>query len=252
MYYYGPYVSVESKRITALQRIRKLEKSGYEVKPIEAFKGAIAKTFWGKAWCNHLESFADYSNRLPRARSYLRNGCVCDLQIGKGLVTAKISGTSLYSVNVELKTLDTNLWLRICQQCQGQINSLVDLLQGKLSKEVMQIVCDPETGLFPTRKEIHYTCTCPDWAALCKHAGAALYAVGRRLDSEPELLFTLRGVDPNGLLPTQIDLSSAPQEDALEVDDLGALFGIDLVTNDTDADYAPEPPKAEPAKPFAP
>ena len=248
--FYAPYVSVAQKREVALQRIRKLKKQGLDVQPIDPFRGAIATTFWGKAWCNHLESFADYQNRLPRARTYIRNGFICDLQISQGNVRAMVSGSSLYTVTVELKTLEKDAWLKICQQCQGQVNSLLELLQGKFSKEVMSIVSNPETGIFPKRKEIKYKCSCPDWAVLCKHAAAVLYAVGRRLDTDPGLLFTLRGVDPADLFPASIDIATTAEDEGLELDDMGALFDIDLQTADIpDLNEAKEEPKTTKAKP---
>ena len=99
---YPKYVTVAEKIARARKALAKLEKKGLKVQPIAEFKGALAKTFWGKAWCDGLEKYADYENRLPRGRSYLRNGSVCHLEVSKGLVKAKVAGTSLYDVEIQI------------------------------------------------------------------------------------------------------------------------------------------------------
>ena len=155
--------------------------------PVALFAGAIAKTFWGKAWCDNLERYSDYANRLPRGRTYVRNGSVIDLQITPGEVRAQVIGSSLYQVDRQRRRrCPTRNGRRICADCAGSIDSLVELLQGKLSNAVMERICQPGTGLFPSPKEITFDCSCPDWATMCKHVAAVLYGVGARLDQQPE------------------------------------------------------------------
>src|SRR6266702_2735556 len=182
---FPPYVSVAERR-----------KQGHEPAPIVlAPRGAIASTFWGKAWCDHLESYADYATRLPRGRSYVRNGSVIDLQIAKGEVRALVSGTDIYDVTIAVVPLAAARWKAVRKECAGQIGTVVELLSGKLSGAVMEQLCHRERGLFPSGKQLELRCSCPDGAWLCKHLAAVLYGVGARLDEAPELLFTLRGVD---------------------------------------------------------
>jgi uncharacterized Zn finger protein len=208
-------------------------KTGQTSSPVVLDGRKIASTFWGKSWCENLEAYSDYENRLPRGRSYLRNGSVVDLQIARGLVTARVSGSSLYSITVKIKPLAPDLWKSIQKECAGQIDSLIELLQGKLSAGVMQIVTRRERGLFPTPKEIDLDCSCPDWADLCKHVAATLYGVGARLDQNPGLLFLLRGVDPSELISKasaaeavrQTTPVGAPVMSETEVAD---VFGIEL------------------------
>ncbi|HMO25362.1 MAG TPA: SWIM zinc finger family protein [Tepidisphaeraceae bacterium] len=192
---YKPYVSVAQRRANASKEIAKLKKKGQTILPIQLEGRTIARTFWGKAWCENLESYSDYDNRLPRGRTYVRNGSVCDLQIEPGRVTALVCGSELYRIRIAIKPLSPTIWQQIRQQCAGQIGSVIELLQGKLSSSVMEIITRPETGLFPKPAEIELNCSCPDWAHLCKHVAAALYGVGARLDEHPELLFVLRQVD---------------------------------------------------------
>ncbi|MBQ4125056.1 MAG: SWIM zinc finger family protein [Desulfovibrio sp.] len=237
----------------AKKALAKLEKKGLKVQPIAEFKGALAKTFWGKAWCEGLEKYADYENRLPRGRSYVRNGSVCHLELSKGLVKAKVAGSHLYDVEIQIEPLDKARWQAICAKCAGRVGSLVELLQGKLSKEVMQIICAPETGMFPSPNEIKFSCSCPDWAYMCKHVAAVLYGIGRRFDDEPDQIFLLRGVDSADLLDQSLEATTEATADAseLDVDDMGALFGIDLdmggATQDAPGIPA-SPAEAKPAK----
>src|SRR5271170_7649760 len=200
--YYGfrPYVPVAQRRREAQRELEKMRKKGLVVQPVVINGRTIARTFWGQAWCENLESYSDFENRLPRGRTYVRNGSVVDLKINKGSVTALVSGSELYKIEIKIKPLAPTLWKSIQTECAGKIDSLIELLQGKLSSSVMQIVTRPERGLFPTPKEIELNLSCPDWADLCKHVAASLYGVGARLDQNPELLFLLRGVDPSRLI----------------------------------------------------
>jgi uncharacterized Zn finger protein len=201
-YGYGwkPYVSVAERRAKAEKAAAKAKKGGANMAPVASFRGAIAKTFWGKAWGDNLERYSDYANRLPRGRTYVRNGSVIDLQIADGEVRAQVMGSSLYKVSVSVTTVTEQHWKTICSDCSGSIASLVELLQGKLSSAVMERICTSGTGLFPAPKEISFSCSCPDSAAMCKHVAAVLYGVGARLDQQPEVLFTLRRVNAQDLV----------------------------------------------------
>src|SRR6266567_3969458 len=192
---YRPYVPVAQRRANARRKLEKLAKKGQKISPVEINGRTIASTFWGKAWCDNLESYSDFSNRLPRGRTYVRNGSVLDLQIEPGKVTSLVSGSELYRIAITIKPLTAGIWKTVKAKCGQQIGSLVELLQGNLSKSVMEIVTGRESGLFPAPKEIEMACSCPDWAGMCKHVAATLYGVGSRLDYQPELLFKLRGVD---------------------------------------------------------
>ncbi len=194
-YGWKPYVPVAQRRAQAAKEVAKRAKKGQEVSPVRIEGRTIASTFWGKAWCTNLESYSDYSNRLPRGRTYVRNGSVVHLKIEKGRIDALVSGSELYEVQIDIAPLPNQNWQALKAQSAGKIGTLVELLQGKLSKAVMELVTDRDQGLFPKPKEIKMQCDCPDGAGMCKHIAAVMYGVGNRLDSSPELLFVLRGVD---------------------------------------------------------
>ena len=244
------YVPVAEKIARSRKALAKLAKKGLKIQPIEEFKGALAKTFWGKAWCEGLEKYADYENRLPRGRSYVRNGSVVHLEVARGLVKAKVAGTHLYDVEISIDPLARERWLALCAKCAGRVGSLVELLQGRFPKEVMQIICDREAGMFPSPKEIKFSCSCPDWAYMCKHVAAVLYGIGHRFDSEPEQIFVLRGVDSADLLSQSLEATVMPEASAgeLGVDDMGALFGIDLDLGGSAPAAPAEPREARPAR----
>ncbi len=214
-YYYGfrPYVSVAARRAQAARELAKLRKNGRAMSPVAIEGRKIARTFWGEAWCDNLERYSDYANRLPRGRTYLRNGSVVDLQVGPGRVTALVSGSAMYNVQVTVGPVPRASWSAICKDCSGAIDSLVELLQGRFSKGVMTRLCEQKTGLLPSPKEILFTCSCPDWASMCKHVAAVLYGIGARLDHQPELLFTLRKVDQQDLIATADPILEEGQSD---------------------------------------
>jgi len=190
------YVSVAERRALAQRKVASLEKDGHRLAPVVSSGRLLARTFWGEAWCRNLERYSDFANRLPRGRTYLRHGSLIDLQIGPGEVTGRVMGNSLYTVSVQVTRLARRRWKEICNDCAGAIDSLVELLQGRLSSAVMNRICREDEGLFPRPHEIVFSCTCPDWADMCKHVAAVLYGIGVRLDDEPELLFRLRQVEP--------------------------------------------------------
>ena len=227
-----PYVPVAERRRRAAKKVAKMKKSGRDISPVEIAGRNITTTFWGNAWCKNLEAYSDYSNRLPRGRTYVRNGSVLDLQLEAGRVRALVSGTDIYKVDIEIKPLAKKQWSEIKGQCAGQIDSLVELLQGSISKGVMEIVTRKDEGLFPSPREIALNCSCPDWATMCKHVAATLYGVGARLDHEPELLFTLRGVDPTEMVETAIDQPTTAGKTrkgrVLDTDELSSVFGVDI------------------------
>src|SRR6202165_6013367 len=238
---FRPYVSVGSRRALAARELAKLTKKGRKVSPVVIEGRKIAQTFWGEAWCDNLERYSDFANRLPRGRTYVRNGSVVDLQVAPGRVTALVSGSTMYDVKVTVAPVPRGRWTAICKDCSGAIDSLVELLQGRFSTGVMTRLCEEKTGLFPSPKDIIFTCSCPDWASMCKHVAAVLYGIGARLDEQPELLFALRKVDQQDLITRGgKGLAQTGKEQkagkVLGGGDLSEMFGIEM---------------AQPAKPRA-
>ncbi len=233
-YYNGwaPYVSVAERRRIAEKKVQDARIKGKPMNPIVLVGKVIAKTFWGKAWCDNLENYSDYENRLPRGRTYVRNGSVIDLQVTRGSVQAQVMGSSLYKVSVQVTPMPLHKWKSLIDTCSGKIASLIELLQGKFSKAVMSILIAKEAELFPSPKEISMSCSCPDHAGMCKHIAAVLYGIGAAIDTQPEWLFLLRQVDQFELIAasatTQALMTSQPSSTAIAESDLSQLFGIEL------------------------
>jgi uncharacterized Zn finger protein len=227
------YVSKAERRRQATIVATRLAKRGRPASPIAIAGRTIATTFWGAAWCRNLERYSDFANRLPRGRSYVRSGAVIDLQIDPGRVAALVSGSDVYEVTVAITPLSAARWKTMCRQVAGGIDSLVELLQGRFSRAVMEQLCRPGKGLFPTPREIGFTCTCPDWASMCKHVAAVLYGVGARLDHTPELLFRLRQVNEQELVTgagTELTVARPTVSNVLPAEDLAEVFGMDFGT----------------------
>jgi uncharacterized Zn finger protein len=234
-----PYVPVAERRRKAEREAAKRRGKGETLAPVVIRGRSIAQTFWGKSWCENLERYSDYSNRLPRGRTYVRNGSVIDLKITAGNATALVSGSSIYQVSAQINALAPTRWKALRKDCAGAIDTLVELLQARFSKGIMERMCRRDSGLFPSPEEIRFSCSCPDWADMCKHVAAVLYGVGARLDEQPELLFQLRNVDHSALIATAgKDLTIGGQTPktsrVLDGSDLSALFGIDLATSAED------------------
>ena len=257
MFEWKPYVSADERRRKAERRAASLERKGHTLSPVIASRGAIARTFWGKSWCSNLEGYSDYANRLPRGRTYCRNGSVIDLKISAGAVTALVMGSSLYQIKMTISDVPKTHWQAIGKDCSGSIDSLVELLQGRLSQPVMERICRKGVGLFPSPREIKFQCNCPDWAAMCKHVAAVFYGIGARLDAEPELLFLLRNVDAKDLVARAeggLPLSSKTPKSAklLDASKLADVFGIEMAEVGAAKATAKVKPKAKAKASFQP
>jgi len=232
--YYPPYVSVAEKKANGARALAKLlKKRKRAAEPVVAHrKRRVADTFWGKAWCDNLERYADFANRLPRGRTYLRNGSVLDLAIAGGTVEAYVAGSELYRVTIGIAPLARARWRHVVTRCTGRIGSLVGLLRGELSDDVLAVLTHARAGLFPEPREMTLDCSCPDQAGVCKHVAAALYGVGIRLDARPELFFVLRQVDQAELLSSAtagaVSRARPAAGKRIADDRLSAVFGIEL------------------------
>jgi len=232
------YVSIAEKRAKAEKSLTKLKKKNPSIKPVILQGTAIASSWWGKSWNKNLEGYADYSNRIGRGRSYVRNGAVLDLQIRPGQVAALVQGTRSkpYSVTIEITGIAPAAWESLKKACAGKLDSLPELLAGKFPKALGELFTERGKGLFPSPKNIRFSCTCPDYASMCKHVAAALYGVSARLDTEPGLFFTLRKVEIAELVSEAVQSKSKELLDkakkkssrVMEDSDLSAIFGIQL------------------------
>jgi len=234
MSWHYDYESAAQRKARIAQKVEKRRERGEAFEPVvcEVKRGIPAKSFWGVAWGENLESYSDYEHRLPRGRTYLRAGNVFDLEINEGNVFAYVTGSDIYEVSIDIEPMFDEPWAELKQRIAGKITNVVDLMAGDLGPGVMEAVTDRGLGLFPTPSEIRFSCSCPDWADMCKHVASVMYAVGVRLDLQPELLFKLRGVDHHELIDaaaTDADLSTDSDEAGiLEAGELSELFGIDL------------------------
>jgi len=240
--YYPRYETVAERKRKAQRKLKRMQKQQPDLQPVIIGGKGLAKTWWGKAWNANLESYADFSNRIGRGRSYARNGFVLDLKINQGRIEAQVMGSEPkpYRVVIAINKLTQRKWAVIKTRARDRIDSLRELLEGSFPRELEAIFTAKGAGLFPAPKEIHLSCSCPDWAVMCKHVAAVLYGVGARLDEAPELFFLLRGTNVDDLISTAVNkrkkqlLDSASRKKytsrMIEGDDdsLAALFAIDM------------------------
>ncbi len=241
MSYYGgfsEYVPVAERKERALKSVEKLKKKNPDISPVIITGRQLAKTWWGESWNRNLESYSDYSNRIERGRSYVRNGAVLDLKIKKGVITALVQGSSTkpYKLDINIAPLSKDVWESITKECTGKIDSLQELVEGKFPKALSDLFTSKGKGLFPSPQEIDLHCSCPDWANMCKHVAAVLYGVGARLDDNPGLFFELRNINIDELISETIskksqiliDKSKTKSRRILDENDISDMFGIEM------------------------
>ncbi|MDE7245837.1 MAG: SWIM zinc finger family protein [Oscillospiraceae bacterium] len=238
-YWYGEggfsQPSAEKLQQFAAASQKKARDKGLIWEPVVIQGRTIAKSWWGQAWCRNLERYADYSNRLGRGKRYVRTGAVVDLKIQKGSIQALVQGSrkTPYQVEVNISPVPEEKCRSILRRCGRRIENLEQLLTGNFPEELKELFQE-EGGLFPRPEEISFTCSCPDWAQLCKHVAAVLYGTGARLDEQPALFFALRSIEMDRFIDVALAnrveamLANAqkPSSRILSGQDLEALFGV--------------------------
>ena len=232
----GRYYSYTPRRpMNPAAQIEKLRKKNPDIAPV-VISGTLARTWWAQAWNRNLESYADYSNRIGRGRSYVRSGAVLDLSIAPGEVRALVQGSRAtpYDVTVTIDPLQKQRWNAITQSCSRKIANLEELASGQFPMELMELFTNKGDGLFPSPNEINFCCSCPDWASMCKHVAAVLYGIGARFDESPTLFFRLRDIEFTELLRKSVEekmtsmLKNAGKATARTLTDVDTfeLFGV--------------------------
>jgi uncharacterized Zn finger protein len=257
-YEFPAYVPVAERKRRAEKKVAKLRKTDPTIAPVVITGKKLANSWWGLAWNENLESYADYANRIGRGRSYVRNGAVLDLKLERGSIKALVQGsqTRPYKVAIEISPLSNDVWEKIKKTCEGKIESLPELIAGKFPKALGELFTVKGDGLFPAPREIKLSCSCPDWAVMCKHVAAVLYGVGARLDEDPALFFALRGVKIEELISeavqktaqTLLGKAETKSRRVLEDIDVTALFGVEVAAAETASDE----PAGKPTKPARP
>jgi len=236
---FAPYVSKAQKmRRAEKARAALLKKKGATIEPVVVNGREIARTWWGKAWNQNLERYADYDNRLPRGRSYVRDGSVLDLKIAANKISALVSGSrpKPYEISIAIKPLDKKVEHALMEKSRTSLDSMRSLLSGEFPAELKESFIEQGTGLFPLPQEIKFACSCPDWASMCKHVAATLYGTAVRLDEKPELFFILRGIKMDDFVGKMVKRESAKMLKKAKVksarvieakdEDISKLFGI--------------------------
>ena len=229
--------SAEELRRRASESLQAATKKGRHYEPVivKTTRGPICESWWGQAWCENLEGYADYASRLERGQRYVRSGAVVDLQIRNGSVEAKVQGRrkAPYKVTIHIGRLSEEKCQSIIGRCNQKISSIETLVSGEFPEELKDVFTE-EGGLFPTPREISFSCTCPDWALMCKHVSAVMYAIGVRFDENPFYFFELRGIDVdrfiNVALENRLDLmlehADCSSDRIISGENVNALFGI--------------------------
>jgi uncharacterized Zn finger protein len=160
-------------------------------------------TWWGQRWINTLEQLgATYANRLPRGRTYARNGSVTALTVQAGQVTARVTGSRAtpYRVSLRIPVFTDDQWTAATHALARQLRHAAALLDGRMPEDIDETLDAVGLSLFPTARQLITACTCPDAVNPCKHIAAVHYTLAQTFDADPFLLPALRGRDRNALL----------------------------------------------------
>lgn len=235
MYYSQPTIQELQRKIQSSNN--KANKKGKQLHPIHIEGRQIAKSWWGQAWCNVIENYADYGSRLERGKRYVRSGTVIDLNITKGRVRALVQGrrATPYKVDIHISPLKEEEMETLIEKCGHKVSNLETLINGDFPKDLQELFTS-SSGLFPAPKEISFACSCPDWAIMCKHVAAVMYGIGAKFDENPFLFFELRGIDVHRLIDVAIEshvdhmLEHAhdQSERIIKDENIKDIFGIDI------------------------
>ena len=224
-----PHLSAAARKALAEQERKRVLAENPDFIPLRVtHTQKLARSFWGQAWNRNLDTYQDYDTRFDRGRRHLRAGAVVNLQLIGPQVEAHVWDHRLYPVSATFAPLDTEKWAAFRKDSAGEFDSLVALLQGKVSDTLLARIIDPQKGLFPERQALTYRCTCLDDAPLCEHIAAVLYGIGVCFDENAELFFSLRAISIHDWMQTLGDclLQEVGPPSAQE---LGDLFDIDLL-----------------------
>lgn len=154
-------------------------------------------TWWGQQWLNALNNI-DYSNRLPRGRTYANKGAVLDVEIDVNVVKAKVQGSERYPYKqkVEIREFSALEKEDILDIITEDPFILSSLLNKELPHDLLDILNRKGIHLFPNSwNSIQGSCSCPDWAVPCKHLAAVIYVIANEIDKNPFMVFLLHGLD---------------------------------------------------------
>lgn len=164
-------------------------------------RGDFVKNWWATRWIAAMERVMD-RGRLQRGRSYARKGQVLSLEEGKGQITAKVQGSrrTPYKITVALQPLSEADWNKVITALVERPYFVAQLLAGEMPQEIEEAFAAVKLDLFPSKRELKQSCSCPDWADVCKHLAAVHYILAERFDVDPFLLFRLRGKSQEEIL----------------------------------------------------
>ena len=199
-------------------------------------QGKFGESWWAKRWVGVLEGF-NIGTRLGRGRSYARNGQVLEIQVGKGVVRAKVQGSrpKPYDVTIQLKSIPSGDWNKLAGVLAKQAIFAAKLLAGEMPDEIEKAFEGAGLSLFPKQlRDLQTHCSCPDSSNPCKHIAAVYYLIGEEFDRDPFLIFTLRGLDRDELTallgrsgalakPEAVEAAPSPPEPLSA--DLGSFWG---------------------------
>jgi uncharacterized Zn finger protein len=155
------------------------------------------KTYWGSQFLNALLNI-DYSNRLPRGRSYASKGSVRSIIFDNNKINAKVKGSrpKPYYIQIVVPKFSDSQKNDLMDVIQNDSTILANLLNRQLPNNLLQIADAKMIKIFPRQwKDFDMYCSCPDSAVPCKHLAAVIYLIAGEIDLNPFKVLELRGLN---------------------------------------------------------
>ena len=182
----------------------------------------MSRTWWGQKFIEAIEQLTD-AGRLSRGRSYSKPNRILHFDINDGTVVAQIRGNAnpyfgvhkepRYNTVIDFEPISKAKWAAVIALMGSKASLISRLLLNEIPDNIEDSFATLGLHLLPaSHKDFHTQCSCPDWSNPCKHVAGLYYRIAAELDSDPFLLFELRGLPRDAL---QVQLAQTPLGQAL-------------------------------------
>ncbi len=159
--------------------------------------GEGAPSWASQRWLRLIEASAAGTAQIEGLQ-YARQGQTRQFSVGPGAVAASVQGRAdrPYAARLEVAVFAPERWDRVVGAMAEGALYAAKMLSGDLPPSIEDVFSPAGLRLFPSEPgEVTASCTCTEPTPWCKHACCAAYLLADRLQDDPWLMFTLRGLE---------------------------------------------------------
>lgn len=145
------------------------------------------------AWLDQL--LAPYGDDArSEGLDFARRGQTVMLNVEPGRITATVQDAAPrpFEVRIEFEPIGREDWDQIVNSMAREAKYTAKLVSGDISAEIAEPFAAAGLTLLPDPAQVTVRCDCG--VEFCRHAVAVLYLVAERMDSDPLMILTLRGL----------------------------------------------------------